>query len=89
MGKYSEVLKGLLLASEPRFEFSHPRYLDLSPMFVFLAFCLTRASYIPSTPQLPEPGWNLWEIKHDKPFLHRLLLWHYRASLGAETSLSI
>lgn len=40
VGKYNEVLKGLLSASEPRFEFSHPRYLDLSPMFVFLAFCL-------------------------------------------------
>lgn len=33
-------MKGLLFAFEPRFEFSHSRHLDLSPVFVFLAFCL-------------------------------------------------
>lgn len=58
MGKYNEVLKGLLLAFEPRFEFSSsqvPRFTPAVCWSVFFFFvCLTWSSYILSTPQLPE-----------------------------------
>lgn len=53
MGKYNEVLKGLLLVFEPRFEFSSSQVPGFIPV-CWSVFCLTWSSYILSTPQLPE-----------------------------------
>lgn len=86
MGKYNEVLKGLLLAFKPRFEFSLsqvPGFIPADCQSVFLFdLVILSLSHLPHSFQ--KPGWNLWEIKHNKPFLHHLLLLSYKASLGAE-----
>lgn len=85
MGKYNEVLKGLLFAFEPRFEFSLsqvPGFIPAVCWSVFLFVCLTWSSYIPSTPQLPEARVELMGSTRNKPFLNHLLLLCYQASLG-------
>lgn len=85
-GKYNEVLKGLLVAFKPRFEFSLsqvPGFIPAVCQSVFLFdLVILSLSHLPHSFQ--KPGWNLWETKHNKPFLHHLLLLSYKASLGAE-----